>query len=533
MKKFMAIFVTIVVVAFTVPAFAALDPFSDADPFADVPKGHWAYDAVELLASRKLISGLPEGAFKGDIPTTRYEMASIVARALATFDIENASREELKVIQDLFAEFRNEIDLLGVKADEIDSRVAKIEKGLGGWTVIGVRYLVTANFSSGDQETSSYIDSNYKNSIEKTMLRMYVLKRIENGHFFCQFRAGNYGNTSYNTAKGDIDQLPIYHVEAVAYLPWDVRLRVGRYLLNIELENMFYIDANPIFGNRCDNIELRKSFGDFDVMMMVGRNSEFFAPENSNFVDPKESITEGSGGFWLCSLDVRYRPRDEFMFGLWGTWFFEDDDMSDLGNYLGTYSTDDLHLYTYAAYFTYKFTQATMLQGIYYRQDVGESWAETADGVHHPQAWKLILSLGRVGVEHMWVAFTGLRIEYEELDNAFQNCGVSYGFENWMAAGPMMNFDSADKRGTSKMLFVYYEQALSEKWSFYIRYLYHDYDTEWLDECQEYGVALLYWLTPSVGFRFAFDECDYGANDASKYYSGRDRVLQFRTTVAF
>ncbi|WP_342667590.1 S-layer homology domain-containing protein [Cloacibacillus evryensis] len=58
----------------------------------DVPQGHWAYDAVGLLASRGIVSGYPDGAFKGAQPATRYEMASVVARALVAIDADKAQQ---------------------------------------------------------------------------------------------------------------------------------------------------------------------------------------------------------------------------------------------------------------------------------------------------------------------------------------------------------------------------------------------------------------------------------------------------------
>ena len=58
MKKFMAVLAMVAVVAFAAPALAA------TNPFMDVPQGHWSYDAVGLLASRGIVSGYPDGAFK-------------------------------------------------------------------------------------------------------------------------------------------------------------------------------------------------------------------------------------------------------------------------------------------------------------------------------------------------------------------------------------------------------------------------------------------------------------------------------------
>ena len=54
-----------------------------ANPFSDVPANSWAYDAVNKLAAEGIIDGYPNGTFGGDRLMTRYEMAQIVAKAMA------------------------------------------------------------------------------------------------------------------------------------------------------------------------------------------------------------------------------------------------------------------------------------------------------------------------------------------------------------------------------------------------------------------------------------------------------------------
>ncbi len=82
-----------------------------ANPFSDVPAGHWAYDSIEKLAAAGVIDGYGDGTFGGDKLMTRYEMAQIVARAMA-----NGAN-----VDKLAAEFADELDALGV-------RVANLEK---------------------------------------------------------------------------------------------------------------------------------------------------------------------------------------------------------------------------------------------------------------------------------------------------------------------------------------------------------------------------------------------------------------------
>ena len=37
-----------------------------ANPFSDLPTGHWAYGAVAKLAAAGVVDGYPDGTFKGD-----------------------------------------------------------------------------------------------------------------------------------------------------------------------------------------------------------------------------------------------------------------------------------------------------------------------------------------------------------------------------------------------------------------------------------------------------------------------------------
>ncbi len=95
-----------------------------ANPFSDVPAGHWAYDSISKLAAAGVIEGYPDGTFGGDKLMTRYEMAQIVAKAMA----KGANVDRLA------AEFADELDNLGV-------RVAALEKKADNVKITGqVRY---------------------------------------------------------------------------------------------------------------------------------------------------------------------------------------------------------------------------------------------------------------------------------------------------------------------------------------------------------------------------------------------------------
>lgn len=74
MKKFSILIAMLLVVALAVPTFA--------NPFTDVPANHWAYEAVNKLVAAGIISGYPDGTYKGNKTLTRYEIAVVVSRAL-------------------------------------------------------------------------------------------------------------------------------------------------------------------------------------------------------------------------------------------------------------------------------------------------------------------------------------------------------------------------------------------------------------------------------------------------------------------
>lgn len=116
MKKTLLLAMTIAM-GITASAYAA-------NPFGDVPAGHWAYDAVNKLAAEGVVEGYPYGTYGGDRLMTRYEMAQIVAKAMA----KGANVDRLA------AEFAGELDSLGV-------RVANLEKNADNVRITGqIRY---------------------------------------------------------------------------------------------------------------------------------------------------------------------------------------------------------------------------------------------------------------------------------------------------------------------------------------------------------------------------------------------------------
>src|SRR3989454_6475291 len=131
MRTLAVLVATLLVLVVVSPAFA--------QPFADVPTDHWAFDAIAELAAKGIIEGFPDGTFKGDRGVTRYEVAMIVARILARIEAikipapaaaapaPQVTRADVQTIQRLVNEFRAELAALGVRVTAVEEELTALK----------------------------------------------------------------------------------------------------------------------------------------------------------------------------------------------------------------------------------------------------------------------------------------------------------------------------------------------------------------------------------------------------------------------
>ena len=187
-----------------------------ANPFSDVPAGHWAYDSISKLAAAGVIEGYGDATFGGDKLMTRYEMAQITAKAMA----KGANVDKLA------AEFAEELDNLGV-------RVAKLEKKADNVKVAGeVRYHYMSTDSEFEHQLRSRIFIN--GQINEDWSYTGMLQNIQD----FKDNTGDEG-TSFKRAfvEGKLG---------------GVAVKAGRY-------DAFFADGN-IYDTEADGLEL--SYGD-------------------------------------------------------------------------------------------------------------------------------------------------------------------------------------------------------------------------------------------------------------------------------
>lgn len=499
MKKFLAVFAVIALVAFAAPAFAA-------NPFMDVPAGHWAYDAVAQLAARGVVSGYPDGAFKGAQPATRYEVASVVARALAKVDAEKASKQDLEMLKKLVMEFKDELDALGVKVDKIDKRVAVLEDGIGGWKIRGT-FRFDAKF--GGSDNGAYVfTGGPKNDFNKERFRLFLTKTIdENTSFYAQMRVG--GDSAGLDGRGDQFGNRWSHLYVDTKLPYDVAFRVGRFAVDFEDDYGLYTDNDALFGDfRTDGFRFKKSWGMMDGTLIVGRN------DTSDALDP---VLGFEGEAMTYALDLHFQPNEKFFGGLTGYWMTVDHDLS----------VGDWDAKTYAGYMGFNFNENIALKGIYYMQDLGADLAGGFDD--SPKAWKAILDVKQDALK-----FTSLWIEYSEQDNNFWNAlndRYAIGGSNYDSVGANLVKDN----GTSKFLFAKAAQKWNDKWSSFLRYAKLDADSVGVDDATEWGLGIGYQYSPAIYFELAYDQVDHGNGNtaADNPINGTESVVRFRTNVSF
>ena len=195
-----------------------------ANPFSDVPAGHWAYDSINKLAAAGVIEGYGDTTFGGDKLMTRYEMAQIVAKAMA----KGANVDKLA------AEFADELDNLGV-------RVANLEKKADNVKITGeIRY----KYMSKDGEVNG---SNNENDLRS---RIWVTGQINDDWTYTGMIQNIQDFNGDNANKGE---------EKTDFARAYVQGKIGGVNVTAGRYNAFFANGN-IYDAKADGVEL--SYGD-------------------------------------------------------------------------------------------------------------------------------------------------------------------------------------------------------------------------------------------------------------------------------
>ncbi len=530
MKKLLALVAVFALVAFAAPAFAA-------NPFVDVPMNHWAYDAVSHLAAKGIIQGYPDGTYRGNQPMTRYEMSMLVARALATVDMEKASKEDVEMLKKLVVEFKDELDALGVRVDALDERVAVLEENLGGWKFWGeLRFDARWADEADGAYDQGYYTHRGETEFDLNRFRLFMSKQIDDKTKFTARIGRN---------NADDEELKWERYFATIQLPWDSFLMVGKWNYNWEDEAGLYIDEDAwLTDQTLKGFYWRKNLAKGDITLMTSHAEDKYEKKIGVVDDPARTKVLGTGAETYSDLKDHYyhgarfnfHMNDKFRFAVSGIYIdYEEDGTTGCGEYdYGTYWAD----------FGITFSPGFQFKGAYFLQDHDGPSASDAPYSHFddsPNAYKAIID-----VSQDLLNFTSLWIEYAKFDPNFH-----IALQPWSAYGaevtPVLTESPVKNVFETEVFFVFLQQKWTDKWVTYQRYGQFNHDPESYAgftgsyDITNWTFGVQYWYTPTVMFELAYDDVDYDDGWSKSTKDGGwgdsslkdDSLIRFRTHIFF
>ena len=505
MKKFAVVLAVVALAAFAVPALAA-------NPFMDVPMNHWAYDAIGQLAAKGVLSGYPDGTYKGNQPTTRYEMASALARALAVVDMTKASKQDVEMLKKLVVEFKDELDALGVKVDKIDKRVAQLESDIGGWKLTG-SFRMDWKFGGEDDGQYSTGDSNMVLRTPTNYLQL--VKRIDDKVSY-RARLRRTDGTGHDNGGGVQWR---EHFITVKF-PWEITGRFGLMsLVDWEGDAGLY-EAN--FGDDAWFLDWRFKGMAFDKQFGMG-DFHFFVGHDDGILD---STAEANH----YGVRVNFNFNETFRLALSG--IMRDAQWDDPA-VTPTSFEDTADVSVWYADFAVNFTKDIAFKGLY----AGQKWdvnAGVLPGGDSPKAWKAIIDIKQDALK-----FTSLWLEYSKWDATFASAnpflnyaeGPGTGNDN---SGVMPSFQDPSRNSELTYLHAGLSQKWNDQWTTFLRYVAVDFDKNncaAYTDLSSYMLGVRYYYTPALFFEFLYDKVDYDEVAGTTWKD--DNMFRFRTQVSF
>ena len=345
-----------------------------ANPFSDVPAGHWAYDSINKLAAAGVIEGYGDSTFGGDKLMTRYEMAQIVAKAMA----KGANVDKLA------AEFADELDNLGV-------RVAALEKKADNVKITGT---IKASYASYDGDKLG--EGNTTNHQGRLRSDLWVKGDInDDWTYSAMFRNQQF----FTNDKGNAGE------ENVAFQRAYVNGRVGGLAVQAGRYNKTDITGGNIHDDRMDGVQV--SYGK-DVKLTAGYGKatgvDVIAGENKDVayaeLGAKLGAVDAFAGYY--KFDNLLKAADDDAIWTVGLGFDLAKDLKLTGTYLrsdvdavtvDTVKYNDVDKDGYVVGLAYKGAKAAKagswgLNASYYDQGAGTVVASTMDGIYFDEGFK-------------------------------------------------------------------------------------------------------------------------------------------------
>ena len=265
MKKQALVAAILAATAMSSTAFAATNPFKD------LPEGHWAYDAIQMLAEDGVIEGYGDGTFNGTKTMNRYEMAEIVAKASEKYG--TAALKDKGVLKKLEREFATELKDMDVRLTAVENDVKEMKKGISSfkwWGDARLRHFKNKNSIgvSGGSSASARKDIGTRSQNEMRVRLGFYGEPAQNLSVTGQLKAEN-----ANIARSDYDHS---HYAGKN----DEKMSFNRLQLDWHAKNSYTVSAGRnelklgqgliYWENPIDGVMVRKDFKKASLLLGIG-----------------------------------------------------------------------------------------------------------------------------------------------------------------------------------------------------------------------------------------------------------------------
>ncbi|MBR1859624.1 MAG: S-layer homology domain-containing protein [Selenomonadaceae bacterium] len=421
-KKIASVLAASLVVGAASTTFAAANPFSDLDP------DHWAYQSVMQLYNtytadgKRVIDGMGDGTFQGKRPITRYEVAQMVAKALARTDINGTDKAAL---DRLAAEFSEELQSLGVRVAELEKYADKaIWQGKIEYTYKSHR---TYDVNGGKKKINQ----------DDWIFRFEPILEVNN-HWTLRARIDAHNDFSRNDssdfnlvrgwAQGDYDNFQVKVGKQPLYtnedgIVWDTEYSGAEVTVGNKLKATLYagrLSAGTAGGTQ-------RNAGAWN-----GRQDGYWSdkrdPELGTTAEERWNSAVGRTGLSgtdpssFQAINIQYTPDVHGLFGGAGYYHIEDDDFGTDANRNYAYSDDGnedtANIWSVNA--GYKFSPKAKLWG---------SYANNTKADYEDKSWQALFAYGTLyggGNQNtkkgQWAVWAG----YKKLGSNTSLCAINW-----------------------------------------------------------------------------------------------------------
>ncbi len=379
---------------------AASTTFAAANPFSDVPQGHWAYASVTKLASEGVIEGYGDGKYMGNRNITRYEMAQMVAKAMAKQPTGNNKAE----LDKLAAEFRDELDNLGVRVAELERNADKVKwKG-------ELRYTYQSN-----RFDKAYGARKWKNNVDEMLLRLEPEMEV-NDHWKIKSRI----DANVNSMKKDTT------TDAKLQQAWaegtygSFNVKVGRYnnLTSYDRNLMFFNQLSGVEVNAGNVLKVQARAGRMDVGNLRYDDAVGLVRTTDNNFNTGEKYS-ANDPMNMQSIALTYKPGK--VLSLTGAYYHFNSDMFRNSAYTKNMTTDDANIWEVAS--TIRLGNFGIV-GAYLRNT-------KADYYKHSHVAEINYGAAKRDKPGTWMAYASYRYQGMSVSMDGANDGAMYNTKGW------------------------------------------------------------------------------------------------------